>query len=413
MINDILQMYDPAPPVFDNISSLATKLGWTDVAAHTALEYLHKNGIDDRWSLEFVDSITRINYGQVRRTHLTSAMSRLLLSQDIDRIHALEALVSLASNGASSVKGGNYQIYERFLNDSKATVLLNSEVRHFTQVSATDVPHYPCIHCTQVTSIFRSSPSEPWLLQTSGSTTPRPYRAIILAAPLHQTGIQIHSSPSPASVPKQPYVHLHVTLLTTTSPSFNATYFNLPPHASVPAMVLTSNNGARQGGPAPHFNSLSYIRAVRTRSLGEWRNARGEREWVVKVFSKERISDTWLAEMFDGRVGWALRKEWDAYPVLPPATDFPPVKLAEGLYYVNAFEPCGDSPYSFSSVCAERGPCYRLISTMETETVAARNVVDLLLREHFGAGLCKPQVNDAGETIREEKGDGFVYGWDC
>ncbi len=32
--------------------------------------------------------------------------------------------------------------------------------------------------------------------------------------------------------------------------------------------------------------------------------------------------------------------QWDAYPVLPPTSTFPPIKLAKGLFYVNAFEPC-------------------------------------------------------------------------
>lgn len=68
-------------------------------------------------------------------------------------------------------------------------------------------------------------------------------------------------------------------------------------------------------------------------------DAQGAPQWVVKIFSKKPLSDKWLSEMFSGSVGWVLRKEWDAYPVLPPATEFPPVKLAEGLYYVNAFEP--------------------------------------------------------------------------
>ena len=104
-------------------------------------------------------------------------------------------------------------------------------------------------------------------------------------------------------------------------------------------MILTTRAGARQGGPEPEFNSLSYLRAVRNHDLTQWRNARGEPEWVVKVFSKTRISDSWLEEMFEGKVGWVLRKEWDAYPVLDPTTEFPPVKLADGLYYVNAFEP--------------------------------------------------------------------------
>ena len=31
--------------------------------------------------------------------------------------------------------------------------------------------------------------------------------------------------------------------------------------------------------------------------------------------------------------------KWDAYPELPPTAKFPPIKLDDGLFYVNAFEP--------------------------------------------------------------------------
>lgn len=98
-------------------------------------------------------------------------------------------------------------------------------------------------------------------------------------------------------IPQVPYVHLHVTLLTTTSPSANPTYFNLSAGSKVPAMMLTTNSGARNGGKEPEFNSLSYHGLVR------------EGEWAVKIFSKERISDGWLHQMFDGQVGWVHRKE--------------------------------------------------------------------------------------------------------
>ena len=136
-------------------------------------------------------------------------------------------------------------------------------------------------------------------------------------------------------------MHLHVTLLSTSSPTPNATYFNLVHGAKAPTTLLTTYDGVRgRGHPEPEFNSLTYHGPVRTKD-GEARlDAAGAREWVVKIFSKARLEDAWLERMFEGRVGWVLRKEWDAYPVLPPATEFPPVKLAEGLYYVNAFEPC-------------------------------------------------------------------------
>ena len=61
-----------------------------------------------------------------------------------------------------------------------------------------------------------------------------------------------------------------------------------------------------------------------------------------------------------------------------------------------------------------------MISTMETETVAARNVVELLMKEQFDAGLCKtdttPLTDDetgeqTGEPSPQKKE--FVYGWDC
>ena len=43
---------------------------------------------------------------------------------------------------------------------------------------------------------------------------------------------------------------------------------------------------------------------------------------------------------------------------------------------------------------------------METETLSARNAVELLLREEFGAGLC---ASGPGDDVPED----YVYGWDC
>ena len=51
---------------------------------------------------------------------------------------------------------------------------------------------------------------------------------------------------------------------------------------------------------------------------------------------------------------------------------------------------------------------------METETIAARNVVELALQEQFGLpGLCPfvPKADEGFKTTVEAKD--FVYGWDC
>lgn len=64
---------------------------------------------------------------------------------------------------------------------------------------------------------------------------------------------------------------------------------------------------------------------------------------------------------------------------------------------------------------------------METETVASRNVVDLLFQDRFGTGLCGGQKSPADpdtvsenpqqavfeKPIRSADDDNFVLGFDC
>lgn len=59
---------------------------------------------------------------------------------------------------------------------------------------------------------------------------------------------------------------------------------------------------------------------------------------------------------------------------------------------------------------------------METETIASRNVVELLLNEEFNCGLCNPKIAASQErfiSVAEyylssgSPEDNFVLGWDC
>ncbi|KAI9057359.1 FAD/NAD(P)-binding domain-containing protein [Trametes sanguinea] len=351
LIDPILSLYAPTARRFRSIVDLTFHLNWTVLAGKTMAEHMDSNGIDPSWTREMIEGVTRFNY-----------------AQNVDRIHAVEGLVSLAAARPSSVKGGNYQIFERFLAESKASLFLD----------------------TTVESVSRESQSEPWLVKSSGADAARAYRAVILATPFHHANIAISSPELPiAPVPEQPYVHLHVTLLSTSSPHASSAYFNLPPETPAPEIILTTSNAARSNpaaDPEPAFNMLSYLTQLRYRNGTAWLNAEGNPEWVVKIFSDSAMSDEVLGELFDGQIGWVVRREWDPYPALPPTTEFPPVVLADGLYYVNAFEP--------------------LISTMETETLASRNVVDLMLHDQFRTGLCVTHTLDAPR-------DSFVYGWDC
>lgn len=169
---------------------------------------------------------------------------------------------------------------------------------------------------------------------------------MILAAPFHQTGIKILNSRAASLIPPQAYVHLHVSFILTNVSSPSPSYFSLPPSTTISKAIFATID---TGSPArPAFNSLNYLRRL-SPAIG----ARfGEGQWhVVKMFSRERLEDDLLREIFgEGNVGKAWRKEWEAYPVLEPVlkeSDLAPVRLDQGLYYVNGFE--------------------RLVSTMETE----------------------------------------------
>lgn len=66
---------------------------------------------------------------------------------------------------------------------------------------------------------------------------------------------------------------------------------------------------------------------------------------------------------------------------------------------------------------------------METETLAARNVVDLLFEKQFAAGICPPDAELKLDEVSEDErlmmgkkekdgwggtgASGRIYGWDC
>lgn len=147
------------------------------------------------------------------------------------------------------------------------------------------------------------------MVQTSASRAAQPYRAVIIAAPFHSTSMHLThlSDVLTSKIPPQPYVHLHVTLLSTGAPAPSAEYFGLKPGSKVPTSVLTTwESVRRQDAAKPEFNSLTYHGKIKTRD-GE-NQGKGPEEWVVKIFSKERLEDVWLKEVFDGEIGWVYRK---------------------------------------------------------------------------------------------------------
>ncbi|CAE6398946.1 unnamed protein product [Rhizoctonia solani] len=341
MVNSYMNLYQPRTP-HPSIASISSSLNFTHITAVSTSKYLADNGVSPLFVHELVEAATRVNYGQ-----------------NVDDIHALEGMVSMAANGAHSVAGGNWQVFDRWVKESGAKVHLGTAVEQ-----------------------LRQGADGKWHLAVEGADE-KIYDAVILAAPYKSTGIKLEAPGLDLgkAFPPVDYVQLHVTLISTTAKHPQGSYF-FPnaPETTVPQAILTTASGQIE----PEFNSLTYHERIQREGQPP--------EYIVKIFSKSWVTGKWLEKVFGtGNVGWIHRTQWDAYPHLPPTTTYPSVKPAAGLYYVNAFEP--------------------FISTMETETIASLNAVDLLLHDRYGRGVCGYKTEE--DFPSEAKSADFVYGWDC
>jgi len=160
-------------------------------------------------------------------------------------------------------------------------------------------------------------------------------------------------------------VHLHVTLMTTNRPYPHPSFFSLPNNTVIPSSILTTSGPSSASSTSDHTDLVDTRPAFQSISwTGE--TYPGSGTWVVKIFSKTALSDTFLAAVLGETPSWVLRKEWDAYPVLQPLSHYPPVEPVLGVQYLAALEPW--------------------VSTMETQTLSAREAVARVVEGWWGLG---------------------------
>ncbi|WWC58035.1 uncharacterized protein I303_100570 [Kwoniella dejecticola CBS 10117] len=335
LVNKFLKLYDPAylaqrGPV-ESVENFAESLGLGNEITTRTGEDWAKNvvKVGDKWLGEIWEGSTRVNY-----------------ASDMNQIHGLGAGVSMATGGASQVEGGNWQIFRGMIDDSKATIHLGTEVSEIVPVRPSEF-------------IVVSNKTE--------INTAEPFDVVIFAAPWHSSPIKKDlSSHFAKPIPKQKYVHLHVTYFTTTQPRPLPSFFGLPDDAYIPNTILTTGMTSRdQSVPPPRFQSISWHGEVLP----------GSGEYAVKVFSITRLSDRFIQSLIGEEPSWLLRKEWDSYPKLSPIASYAPVEPIKGLHYLAAQE--------------------AWISTMETQTVSGREAVARIVNEWWGLGLGECENGDS------------------
>lgn len=253
------------------------------------------------------------------RRDVVNAATRVNYAQELVRMNGLLSAVSFVTADSRAVKGGNWQIFSHMLNASRANVHLNYEI-HSIEREGSD-----------------------W--KVCGPVTCDVYGNVVIAHPLSLSNIKIRPS---LTIRPVKYVHLYVTIIATRA-QLSSAYFKTK---NVPGSILTTSTGS---GDLPDFQSLSVVGKVQSTDI-----------LIYKVFSESIVTNAWLEEVFEFANGWEqdishiYRHVWDAYPVSSRDLEFDDFELGtdSGLWYLNGME--------------------RFISTMETSTIAGKNVAGLI-----------------------------------
>ncbi|CAM0139874.1 hypothetical protein VKS41_007218 [Umbelopsis sp. WA50703] len=325
-------------PAFVHMDTIVNRLGLRNEVELTAAEYYAKEGgLNERYLREIVQSATRVNYGQ-----------------NLDSMHALGSHISMAAAGAKSIKGGNFKIFEQFAERSSADIRLNTVVADIQ---------------TSLEFDHENRPITRYILETDAGTM-ESFDAVIVAAPLQSTNLKSFRRPE---MPE--YKTIHVTLIAGVP---NPAFFGKS-SSDVPTTIVTT-------GP-PYLDHFENGIPPWT-TFAQHKLIADTNETVVKMFSERRITDDQLSGLFESR-SWTYRREWDAYPVLKTlkSSNWMPIVLdgntengidTSGIFYVNSFE--------------------SLFSTMESQTVASKNIVRLLHQEWCSHVQDCPEFGDGWGT---------------
>ena len=333
--NKFLRMYEEPHFPFKSLSETAGTLGLTALTSTPGSALFKANNIAGPFATDIIQASTRVNY-----------------AQNLEQIHGLESLVCLAAEGAMSVEGGNWRIFDGMLRESGAQIRLNTSATSITK--QWDNSYMITTTGTDATGISSESEAH--------------YDDVILAAPFQMTGLKVSG---PSRLPEEiPYVHLHVTLLTSKH-RLSPAYFKLPETRSVPEIVLTTLPTTRE--PQVPFFSLSTLRTINNTSTIPPR-----KEYAYKIFSHAPVTPDLLARLFGFStsadeialiskedISWSHIKMWQSYPYLHPRVTFEDLYLDENFLYTSGIE-------SF-------------ISTMETSALMGKNAAKLITEKWSGS----------------------------
>lgn len=295
-------------------------------------------------------------------------------------------MVSFATDGAVSIFGGNWQIFDNMVKASNSVLLRQTKVSSIT-LADKDGPDSP--------PKYRLKTKDVKLEDSSDEEYPTVFDSVVIASPWQFSDIDAGTDVIQHKIDKIPYMKLHVTLFT--SPyRLRPGFFGLDPGTQAPSTVYTTlgkDETPQQGADGVGRSGFYSISKLRTAVNPETRRL----EFVYKIFSPKEVTPEFLTDIlgatvpstFTGTTGgegtdgvspisWYYPHWFYSYPIELPRVTFQDPILGDGLYYTSGIE-------SF-------------ISTMETSALMGMNVARLIADDAAGV--------KRGGAILEEEDDG-------
>lgn len=353
-VGKFLKLYDPDYFPWRDLGDVIFEVGLADVVAATGKGYMERWEIRGEFGHDVVQASTRVNYGM-----------------GVGEVSGVIAMVCMATEGAMSVEGGNWQIFEAMVGRSGAIRSLGTEVMGVKQVK-------------QVGSERTMEVTARPVGGGRGDEVVETFDEVVLAAPYQYSDVVFEEALeyTPEEVP---YVNLHVTLLTSRH-RLDPDVFGMEKGTKAPRAVLTTTPD-EEGTPGPGFNSISLLREVVN-------PVTKTPEFAYKIFTMEPVNSTFLGKVFglgdlaaDAKIAkedisWIYRKLWQSYPYMYPRVEFEHIKLGDHVFYTSGIE-------SF-------------ISTMETSSLMGMNVAKVMVEDWVEA---HEEVKEGGDTGTEDVDD--------
>ena len=270
------KLYEPPFFPFRSLSERVVELDLISATGVTGDQLLASNSVYPPFTTDIIQAFTRVNY-----------------LQNLGVIHGLETMVSMATDGATQVQGGNWQMFDRMLNASGATVHLD----------------------TAVSSLERNNgrytlTSKPTNAGWTAVSSEQQFDSVVIASPLQYSNLKLADGVVEKTPDEIPYVRLHATLFTTPL-KLDGSYFGLKPGDVVPTTVYTTLSPSDDPtsrtdivGKAGFF-SVSSLRTVTHPKTGQ-------KEFIYKIFSSEAVTKEFLGSLF----GIARRSSRSVLPYL-------------------------------------------------------------------------------------------------